>query len=804
MVRNWHIIAALLLTVVISWAADKPYYRFPLVTDLHDSARVLVYDVFGGASSSRNITGSDINKPFRTYTGPLGRRIPAFQNLTGYVRKSAFSQFSAAIQQKLTNKVDITDSRLSDARLPLAHTQSISTITGLQTALDNKHDQSAHDRYSTTVALQLAGKEATGIASSLVVSHNANSASHSGHFTNTNNPHATTAAQVGAVDSSKFTNYSAHRQPEIAARKVFHGIQTAGTPTWATNVFTLPTSGGNITYWYQGNKYSGGSNITLALTPVANTLYFVSFDSANGQLSSSTSPWDLYTKVPVATVMVNAAGASSVVSELHDYRRSIEFHLWAHLSVGTRYITGGSLSGIGGSGTGVTWSISSTTIMDEDITHSLPAFTQANGARKFRQTASSAMSFEDTSYPFYWSGTNAQWVDAGFALQPFTSAQYINVFVYGLGDTTKPYWFYTPAIAAPYTSVANARAVAPPSLAGLGLNPEMKLMYRMVVSGGASPAIQAITTADDYRTSSTIPSGGTSVPNASNVSYAPYTSTKNWTNVQQAITEASRSIPQVCVDIYDGAAGATGATGAAGANGKNALFCNISAPVRAFKYDSSSTGLNPLPALQAFAVQLWNGASRIVAQTWTWWTGGSANHVYGSGSSSTFTPTVYTSYSGHTSNNFVAVQVKYSSAATGKQYCTTGTPIAVTKQGTTGPQGPQGSNATVTESSVISAFSAASDNPLIFTETSANTYKVKFKSNGFERFGITGSGKLTHMDTAGTIRFLYDPASHSLTVYSGSGTAIFKTWSAHRTSFYTRSGNKAMTIYSSGRVVIGG
>lgn len=239
---------------------------------------------------------------------------------------------------------------------------------------------------------------------------------------------------------------------------------------------------------------------------------------------------------------------------------------------------------------------------------------------------------------------------------------------------------------------------------------------------------------------------------------------------------------EACVDVFDGAPGATGATGAtgqSGSNGKNALFCNISAPVRGFVYDSSTTGLNPSPAIQAMTAQLWFGNIRVIPTIWSWWTGGTNNHVYGSGTSSTFTPSVYSQYSGHSSNNYVAVQVKYSSAATGKQYCTTGIPIAVTKQGTIGPQGPQGANATVTETAVISAFAPASNNTLVLSETSAGTFKLKFKdSNGFERAGITGTGKILHMDTAGVTRFVYDPATHTFAVYNASGKPILKTYTA--------------------------
>ena len=334
------------------------------------------------------------------------------------------------------------------------------------------------------------------------------------HISDTNNPHATTALQSGA--------------------DFLHGIESAGTPTWAANVFTLPTSGGAVTYWYKGTKFTTASNITLALTPTTNVNTFVYFDSASGVLTSSTTPWSLTEHVPVATVFYNGSVAA-VVIELHGYRRDLDWHKWAHNSVGTRYQSGLALSGIGGSGTGVTWTFASGTILDEDITHNLTQQTQAGGARKWRPTSATTVTFDDTGgYPFFWSGTNAQYVNAGYTLANFASNQYINVFCYAIGDTSRSIYFFTPAIAAVYTSVANARAVAPPDLSAYGMNPEMKLLYRMVISGGTSPAIQALTAADDYRTSSTVPSGGTSTPSAASVTYTP-TAPDTATNVQSAL-----------------------------------------------------------------------------------------------------------------------------------------------------------------------------------------------------------------------------------------------------------------------------
>ena len=96
--------------------------------------------------------------------------------------------------------VNTTDPRLSDARMPLSHNQAISTVTGLQTALDGKQAAGSYqaagdyatnsrlDNYTAAVAQQMAGKEAVGIASSLIASHNMNGSSHSGQFVAASDP----------------------------------------------------------------------------------------------------------------------------------------------------------------------------------------------------------------------------------------------------------------------------------------------------------------------------------------------------------------------------------------------------------------------------------------------------------------------------------------------------------------------------------------------------------------------------------------------------------------------------------------
>lgn len=109
MVRRILTILFILLTCV---AAAKEYKDFSTRQDLPDTARVLTYDDLSGY---RAITGKTIKEA-------LGIKLDTerFLNYSGLGRVSP------------------NDPRLTDARMPLAHTQDMSTINGLEGALEGK------------------------------------------------------------------------------------------------------------------------------------------------------------------------------------------------------------------------------------------------------------------------------------------------------------------------------------------------------------------------------------------------------------------------------------------------------------------------------------------------------------------------------------------------------------------------------------------------------------------------------------------------------------------------------------------
>jgi len=219
------------------------------------------------------------------------------------------------------------------------------------------------------------------------------------------------------------------------------------------------------------------------------------------------------------------------------------------------------------------------------------------------------------------------------------------------------------------------------------------------------------------------------------------------------------TIPTACVDIFDGAPGATGAAGAAGIAGKPALFCNLSGGTHSHTYDSY--GLNPLPLATAFAVQIWDGATRVAAQTWQWWTGGSAQRIYGSGTAATFTPSVKPAFSNVSGNNYVAVQVKYSTASYGRRYCVTGTPVAVSRTGNKGDTGSAGSPDTGDQ--IRAKIAIAVDGAILTMQRGPSEASIAAKINvkdaaGNTRNYIDGAGYQFFKDVNGYSRVTVDTA----------------------------------------------
>ena len=135
----------------------------------------------------------------------------------------------------------------------------------------------------------------------------------------------------------------------------------------ATRTVTIGQTGGVI-YWYKGHKVTGPSTITYTHAIGANS-YFIYFDDTTATLKASTTPWTLTDVVPVALVYWDGSKGTAW-DERHAAHRDPMMHAYLHSTMGTRWASGGVLSGYtieGSAQSSVQYAVSAASIFDEDI-----------------------------------------------------------------------------------------------------------------------------------------------------------------------------------------------------------------------------------------------------------------------------------------------------------------------------------------------------------------------------------------------------------------------------------------------------
>lgn len=332
-------------------------------------------------------------------------------------------------------------------------------------------------------------------------------------------------------------------QTQINGKKTYHGV--VGRPVGAQNplpsnmtssLFTLGATANPISYYYQGTKVDVVTNKTVNLGAAG--YYFIYFDGSTGNLAASTIPpgFTYESNVIIATVNWNGSNYGLVNDERHSYTRDINWHSWAHSTIGVRYGSGITLTHNSGTGAAATFSVTAGNVYDEDIDFTVnasSAWPTVNALRTFFQDTVTTHQFDNTpsTVPFrLGTGGRPEVVDSStFVKSTLPSAvnRYINAFIYVTDDLHTPlYSFVEVAPTAVitdggYTSVANARAVPFPSLTGKGVGQELKAIYRLIIR--ADGALQAIdTTQDDYRTVTSLPqAAGVGGSTASSVSFSP-------------------------------------------------------------------------------------------------------------------------------------------------------------------------------------------------------------------------------------------------------------------------------------------
>lgn len=350
------------------------------------------------------------------------------------------------------------------------------------------------------------------------------------------------AAATSNTDYAAATHASRHAvtgaDPVTAANvgaPYLHGFANGDTDTTlsfdnSTHVLTLAPTGANFVYYYKGTPVTcTAKTVDLDTYTLAAGLWYVYFAAADGALVASQTPWAVdYATVPVCTVFWNGS-AGTVIEEQHSAYRNVPLHAMLHSAVGSRYESGGVLT-TPSTGTPATIDISAGYLWDEDIRH---AQARAQNCRLWYQTGVSTYTWADATTAYLWNGgtSRIRYINGSYAATDLTNSQYTNVWAYWVPDTSRGLYCFVETVSSPHTTVALARAVNPPDLSGKGLTSELKLMFRFIFRGDG--AFQEST---DYRTSSSVPSGGTGSTTALSTIFTP-SGTIAATNVQAAVEE---------------------------------------------------------------------------------------------------------------------------------------------------------------------------------------------------------------------------------------------------------------------------
>lgn len=344
----------------------------------------------------------------------------------------------------------------------------------------------------------------------------------------------TTTHRPWLYKGSKYGSTELATNVEVSGKENYHGIQTIGAKSFnnSTHVFTV--AAGGLTYWNHGLKYTTTLAKTCDLddaTLVTNKLYFIYFSDTTGILRVSQTPWNFKLHTMVATVFWNGS-EGAIQDEDHNYTRDLDWHLWAHSTIGTRYISGLSLTAPT-TGNSAQLSVGAGSIADEDndVTIS-PQITM----RGWHFANSGVWTYANYSLPYLGTSGTPQYLDTDtYTLTATGAAKYSCYYVYASNDETVPIYVIPSQIAAPYNIIADARAEALPVLQGVHFNPEMKILYKLVYKGDGT--FQEYI---DYRGSTPLPAGGSSSTTAGSVSFSPY-GTITGTTVQKALEEFNDS-----------------------------------------------------------------------------------------------------------------------------------------------------------------------------------------------------------------------------------------------------------------------
>ena len=268
-------------------------------------------------------------------------------------------------------------------------------------------------------------------------------------------------------------------------------IDTTATLSWSDGSLALTITGAH-SFYQSGVLYNRGTT-TKALSADTSGIHYYYY--SNGVLSTSMT-WPGFNVPLVAIVYWNTTTNKGLLTEeRHGFVMDGATHAWMHNTVGPRYV-----SGLVGTFTNTTFSMTAGSIYDEDLAISIGAATTCNILYK-NGSSDWAWDAAQTNY-MKMNGANVRY-NNGTALADASSNNYVAYWFFATNDATTPIWVIMGQ--RQDTTIANARANNTYESLSLGTLPskEMKLLYRVIVRNDATPYEEA----QDLRQVSNIPAG---------------------------------------------------------------------------------------------------------------------------------------------------------------------------------------------------------------------------------------------------------------------------------------------------------
>jgi len=265
----------------------------------------------------------------------------------------------------------------------------------------------------------------------------------------------------------------------IAGKKNYHGFANRTDSSIgyapAQDLFQITPGVNRYSFWYKGERVVRSVIEYVGSIPAEQQffIYFRKVTATDGtytfQLFGSTTAWDFYEHIPVA-LLYKFPGGTLVYEERHGYDRNIDWHAWAHDTIGARHV-----SGMSGSFNNTSMQITAGNMRDEDI---LYGFTDAQTTASilYRAPGLTTMLAEfGSTTPYKATGGVIQFDSSG-TLTNVSSGNYTNSWVYA--TTAQGYPIHIIVGRGQYASVALADAETSPSIVGFSVV-EYAILYRV-------------------------------------------------------------------------------------------------------------------------------------------------------------------------------------------------------------------------------------------------------------------------------------------------------------------------------------